>query len=550
MKNHTPLVADPESRPSAPIRFAVYLSLIVAVVIGVSSKGMLSEGTGVMGDMPVYAMNGVFFYDALRDLPRDPLGYAYRYYARYPALSLGHHPLILPLAEVPAYAILGISIFSSRLVILCFTLFAGILWFLVVRSLYDDQVAFFSSLLFLSSPIIVYFSRVTMSEMSALAFLILTIYYYHEFLRTGGKRAAIMCALSLTLGIYAKLLLVFLIPLLAISMLLEKGTEILRKKTVWVAVALVILLSLPLIILTVNMAKGNLIWIFEHPQQHWNLKSLWAYPERIWRQQLSFPVVILSFLGLALTLVHRRRHEHLFLMWILLLYLELIFIGPNEGRYAIYWVPPFCLFAALVSRFIRIKALKVAFFLLLTGISVYQIYFAVRMEPRYAEGYEQAARFVVENQASTVLYSSNVDDGYFVFFTRKYDRQKKMIVLRADKILATSNLGAIVNELISDPRQIYSTMNSFGIRYLVVENSKSRSRVLEWVEEEAGSEHFLLRKVIPVRSNYPPELRDVNLLIYEYKDWRPADPKAIIRMNIPLMGKDIVVPLADLTTIM
>jgi len=387
-----------------------------------------------------------------------------------------------------------------------------------------------------------------MSEMPALAFLILTIYSNREFLRSGGKGAAMMCALSLTLGIYSKLLLVFLVPLIVISMLLEKGIEILRKKAVWVAVALVILLSLPLIILTAKIAKGNLIWIFEHPQQHWNLNWLWAYPERIWRQLLSLPVVILSFLGLVLTLVHRRRHEHLFLLWILLLYLELTFIGPSEERYAIYWVPPFCLFTALVSKFIRIKALKVAFFLVLTGISVYQICSAVRMEPRYAEGYEQAARFVVENQASTVLYSANVDDGYFVFFTRKYDSQRKMIVLRADKILATSNLGAIVNELISDPQQIYSTMNSFGIRYLVVEKSKSRSRVLEWVNEEAGSEHFLLRKVIPIRSNYPPELSDVNLLIYEYKDWRPPDPNAVIRMNIPLMGRDIVVPLADLTT--
>ena len=34
--------------------------------------------------------------------------------------------------------------------------------------------------------------------------------------------------------------------------------------------------------------------------------------------------------------------------------------------------------------------------------------------------------------------SSNVDTGYFVFFTRKHDPHQDLIVLRADKLLVTS----------------------------------------------------------------------------------------------------------------
>jgi hypothetical protein len=92
------MMRDPDTeQPLAIDRVAVYLIILMAVIIAIASKGILSEGTIAIGDMPRHAMNGVFLYDALRDLPPDPLAYAYRYFARYPALSLGHHPMLLPL---------------------------------------------------------------------------------------------------------------------------------------------------------------------------------------------------------------------------------------------------------------------------------------------------------------------------------------------------------------------------------------------------------------------------------------------------------------------
>ena len=206
---------DSESRGiSIPVRPAWYLLALIAIVIAVSSKGMLSEGTVIMGDMPRHVMNGVFLYDALRDLPSDPLTYAYHYFVRYPALSLGHHPLLLPIAEVPAFALAGISIFSSRLVIIGFTLIAVVFWFRLIRSLYDPHVAFFSSLLFITSHMVVRYSRVTMSETSALAFMMLAIYFFHKSTITGRISNIVLCILSLALSLYARLILLFLVPLL------------------------------------------------------------------------------------------------------------------------------------------------------------------------------------------------------------------------------------------------------------------------------------------------------------------------------------------------
>jgi hypothetical protein len=539
--------ANSESRPiSTAVRPAWYLLALIAAVIAISSKGMLSEGTIIMGDMPRHMMNGVFLFDALRDLPSDPMTYAYHYFARYPALSLGHHPLILPLAEVPAFALVGISIFSSRLVIIGFMLIAVVFWFRLIHSLYDHHVAFFSSLLFITSHMVVRYSRVTMSEISALAFLMMTLYFFHKFTLTRRIPDIVLCIICLALSLYAKLILVFLIPLFAGWLLIEKPfRNPSRKAFGFLAAAIILLLLVPLVILTASMAKGNIIWVFQHPGQNLSLDWLFAYLKVLWRLQLAPPVLFLSLFGLLMTLVKRGKRGLFFMIWILLLYLELLVIGPADGRYSIYWIPPFCLFAALVPKLFGTKFLRIGLLIILMGASGYQAHLAAQMTPEYIEGYEEAARFVVDAKAGTVLYSASFDSGYFVFFVRKYDADKRMIVLLSDKILATSMLGSVIEDKISDALQIHSTLQDFGIRYVVIEDRESSSKALELLREEARKEKFILIKTIPIKSNLP-ELNGVNLLVYEYNDWKYADPKAEIRMNIPLMGKEISVRLSDL----
>jgi 4-amino-4-deoxy-L-arabinose transferase-like glycosyltransferase len=155
-----------------------YLILICTLVFILSTKGITDEGTVSMnGDMPKYLMNGAFFYDLVRDMPSsDLMGYAYRYFARYPALSLGHHPLLLGIAEVPFYYLFGISVFSARLTIVFFALLGIISWFLLIRSIYSDNIALLSSLLFITSPMIVRLSWEVMSEIPTLSLVITATY--------------------------------------------------------------------------------------------------------------------------------------------------------------------------------------------------------------------------------------------------------------------------------------------------------------------------------------------------------------------------------------
>ena len=115
----------------------IYIAIICIVTLLLSTKGIMDEGTiSLHGDPPRHMMNGVYFYDLIKDLPlTNPIEYTLQYYARYPALSLGHHPLLLGIAEVPFYTVFGVSVFSARLTIVFFTMLAEIVWLLLIKSI-------------------------------------------------------------------------------------------------------------------------------------------------------------------------------------------------------------------------------------------------------------------------------------------------------------------------------------------------------------------------------------------------------------------------------
>ena len=102
------LPAVPAPAPKRQRRFtsAAYLLVVMSVAAALWTRGLGDESAvWIHADTPHYLMNGVFLTDLLRDLPMAaPMTYARQYFARYPGLSLGHHPLLTPILEVPFFA--------------------------------------------------------------------------------------------------------------------------------------------------------------------------------------------------------------------------------------------------------------------------------------------------------------------------------------------------------------------------------------------------------------------------------------------------------------
>lgn len=120
-----------------------------------------------------------------------------------------------------------------------------------------------------------------------------------------------------------------------------------------------------------------------------------------------------------------------------------------------------------------------------------------------------------------------------------------MVILRADKILATSKMNWIVEERIKNREEIYDILKTYGIRYIVMEDARSMSQAIEWLREEVTLDKFILQKEIVIHSDNP-RVNNVPLKIYEYREFSPPMKGQILKMKIPLMGDTIELPFDEL----
>lgn len=528
----------------------VYIAILCMIVLLLSTKGITDESViSMQGDMARYLVNGTYFYDLSRDFGfLNPLQYAYRYFAKYPALSLGHHPLLPGMAEVPFYALFGISVFSARVTTIAFMVLGTIAWVFLVKLFYDEEIAFLSSLLFITSPFIVEYSRVVMSEIPALALLILATCFLGYYCQSEKKSYAFLSAVTLVLSLYSKHLVIFMIPVFLVYLLTRKGFKVFFRSEILYSAILIVILLLPLVVITLKFSQLNVAWVVQKKAgTRLSLPNLAFYLKFLWGTHLSKPALLCSVLGIIRSLFKKDSRGLIFLGWILGCYLLLVATGVQKNaRYAIYWIPAFCLFAAAIVYFFQTRRWKISVAMGLLAVGGYQGVVSFQAEPEYADGYEQAAQYIVEQRkGESVLYHGVIDTGYFIFFVRKHDRNRDIIVLRSDKLLATSQMAWFVEDRINSREEIYDILQRYGVGYVVIEDIKSQSPALELLRQEVKSERFILRKKILIRSNYS-NVHNVPLIVYEYKDYTPPKEGVMLEMNIPLMGDSIQVPFKEL----
>jgi dolichyl-phosphate-mannose-protein mannosyltransferase len=544
-----------------------------------SGRGIRDEGAvSVYGDMPQYLMNGAYVHDLVRDAPVDDvIGYTQRYYARYPALSLGHHPLLLPLAEAPLFAVAGISVFSGRLTIILFLLAGVAFWFKLVAARFDNVTALLSSLLLITTPAIVTLSQAVLSEIPTLALIVGALFFLERFCRRQTRFDLIGFACCVVFSLYAKQIAVLMIPVYAVYVVWSLGLRELFSKRMLAVAAAVVLLVFPLLPLTLWLSPYNLSVITKgappasssnvstapapgasvdpvpvavpqfvaEPTPTGFIDSFGRYLRRL-GAQITLPLVVLAGMATAAGIGRKDAAVLLPLVWIILFLVELSALAYVIPRLAIYTIPPICLLAATLARGGN-RALRIVTIGLVIAGVVYQTTVAARIVPLGARGYEEAARFVLDRApGDSVLFSGATDTAYFVFFVRKHDVDRRLVVLRADKLLTTSRMEIPnVKDRIGRPEQIRTLLRLYGVRYVVIEDAIYPPGPLRWLQEDLQTEGYSLVQRIPLQSGWA-RLENASLGIYEFAAHTRADESASLDLDLPLIGRSITVPMREL----
>jgi 4-amino-4-deoxy-L-arabinose transferase-like glycosyltransferase len=548
------------------------LLLAVALLAGgvFGARGITDESaTSLHGDVPRHMMNGVFLFDLLRSGSMwsvdSAVTYAQEYFVRYPALSLGHHPPLTAVILVPFYAVFGISVFAARLAMVACMLVAIVAMYSLTRRLYGPAVAGWASLLFAVQPAVVPYWQQVMSEAPLIAVVLLAADALLRFCASGraGHYAAFVILAAVTL--YAKQTGAILFPLYACTLLARLPLSRLIRRDIlgWTLVGA--LLCVPILIATLTFSPHNVAVVVQTTANVASTAAISAPNHAgeagaatnvsgtalrsVLNAHLSAALVAAMIAALVASAARRDARVVFALVWMISsLAGVLLLIGPYEAeRYAALAVPAYCLCAAAVATVDRPRGLHWVAVALLTTTILWDAVPAARVRPVGAGGYEEAARYVTSRSDSpTVLYGASVDTGYFIFFVRKHDDDRKQIVLRSDKMLTTSLLGALgVETHITEPEDIYPLLRKSGTRLVVIEDHATGEPALDWLRAELTGPRFIERQRLPIATR-DGRVSNVDVVTYEYRDATPPDPDASIEIGLPLIGRDLRVQLSDL----
>jgi hypothetical protein len=544
----------PSSRTRAAGRVLFILALVVATLV--SAGGITDErAVSLQGDMPRYMMDGVF----LQDLAGASHGwsasaleqYATEYYARYPALSIGHHPPLLPMVLAASFAVFGASVWAARLVTFALVLLSVVLLYLVTRRLYDAVVAGWACLLFATQPYLGGFAQSVLSEPLAIALVLAAMFYLVRFRESSRAYHYFLFVAAAILSLTARQLAIFLFPAYALLLVLDGTWRHMRQRTIllWTAAGLTACLVVGIATLILSPFNVEVI----RSILEWGggpMASLGAL-RVIARAQIGVPLLVVLGIGVLTSIAARDRRFTVAGLWMLSVLAGVVFVTGivEPPRYSILAVPAYCIAGATIAARRRPRWVAVAGSMLLAVCVAWQGMLVARVRPVGAGGYEAAARFVLDHQPGpTVLFSGSVDTGYFVFFVRKHDAARHLVVLRSDKILTTSEMASLsVEDRISAPSQIYPLLQQYGTRYVVVEDHRTSSVVLNWLLDELHTPHFAERCRFPTDST-DRRLAGVDVVVYEYLDATPPAPDATLDLKLPVVGREILVPLSDLTS--
>lgn len=443
-------------------------------------------------DTPRHAMDGVFYLDLIRAMPRDPKAWALAYYAQYPALTVGFYPPLGHLAFALGYAIFGLghAVAIGVVAAFFFALLCGV--FALGRIAVADRagspetaslVALTGAILVAASPQMLLWGQQAMLDIPALAWAAWAAVFLLLYACSRRPRDLVLFAVATLGAVYTKQTMAIPLAGACLGLLATEGVPLLRRRHFWVVAAISAVLLIPLALLQLRFAAYNLVNVSSRP-------DLDGVPDRAsfagitWYAvkapaTFGWPLVLLGAAGLGSGTL-RRPALPIVLGWVLVAYVALTGIALKEERHGLVLAVPLGVLAsgavaAGLGRLAEPGWARLAFGTgaVLACTSSFAAVLAAGPTPSMS-GYREAARDVMRTmpEGGRILFAGN-RDGAFTADVRFMDSDRRFTVVRVDKLFlhvaVQPGLGLHPRDMTE--AEVASTLDRYGIRYVVSEPS-------------------------------------------------------------------------------
>lgn len=471
MIGHTP--PHGAARYSSADLGALAALVVVAVAGFVTSP---PDGGFWWTDAPRHALDGAFILDLLRDLPMaDPVGYAYEYYLRYPALTVLFYPPLLHVVLAAAYAVFGVSALVAAGVEAVFHAGLLVALFVLARRWLRTPYALAAALLAGAGPEVLVWARQIMLDVPAYAWLVASAVAFVRWLDTDRPAALTAAAALLVAAIYTKYNAGFILIPYALAAASARGwTSLLSRRVVTTALVCAAAL-VPAAVLLVTFGGANIASVVGSQTTDLPRASLAAwtfYPDAL-PGQIGWPTIALAIWGavvLRRTPSFTQPHRVFILAWAVVAYAIFSFIALREVRHSLMLLAPVAVLAmtALQHAERRLgRVAQVAALTLAVGTTAWGMF--ARPAPAVV-GHAAAARIVaaLAPRDANVLFSG-YRDGNFIFAMRSLGATARTV--RADKLLLRMFIARErgVEDRGYDRAALLELLRKHGLQYIVAE---------------------------------------------------------------------------------
>lgn len=524
-------------------------ALLAIVAVSLLFAGAPHGGAFYWSDSPRHALNGVFVMDLLRDLPLDdPAGYAYRYYAQYPALTILFYPPLFYALSAPFYALFGASHEVALLVVALHYIAYGLGCWRLARFWLDAPGALAFAALMLVLPEIAFWGRQVMLEVPAFAFLVWSAVAFLKHWREGSRAGLYWAAALLLLAMYTKISVAYVGLVYALLLIWRHRLALFRQRDLWAVLLLSAIGLVPLVVLTLQFGQANVQSVSGVADSLASRVSLagWLWYARQLPGQLGWPLLVAGSAGLLWALATQRQAPwfagvRFWLLWLVVGYVFYSLIDLKEARHSIYLLPALAFFAvgAIQHLLPRPYAWAALIVLLAATATITTLWRPVY----YVEGYAQAVDEVARRAPlESVVLFSGYRDGAFVFNLREREDRRDLSVLRADKILLSlavrRELG--VKEKPMTDAQLAQLINDSGVHYVVMQPGFwTDLAAMRRFERVVNSPQFEEVVRIPTPANF--NAHESELVVY--RNLGPVGPRPTqLNIELKIINRQITVP--------
>ena len=441
-------------------------------------------------DEAAHFVTGLMARDYLLDFPWPrPMPFAEKFYDAYPMVAIGHWPPLFYLAQALWMSLLGGTVSAALMLMAVITAGTATLLVRGARWFVATPIAVTLGAVFLIAPIVQRYSRSVMAEMPLTLLALLAAVAYARYLSTTRARDAVWFGIAAAAAILTKPngLALALLPPIAIVM--RRHTGLVARWSFWIPAAIVAIVCGPWYALTISEAREG--WSASYDPS-WLLRNPVASNAVDAVSVAGLPIFVLACIGAWIALGRRRDREsgatqrNYAAAMAALAIATWIFVSvvvPVRGeRHLLPMLPPMLVFAGITLQEIagyrasrwRIAAAAVVAVTALTPL----VQGAVSIRSKADVGSAAVVAAInadasLDNR-SILVSSENYGEGVFIATLAARDRRPQHRVLRASRVLSTSNWDG------SDYRAVYSTddeidvaLRRMGVAAIVVDTHRA-----------------------------------------------------------------------------